>query len=79
MSLTKKNKTKKNRTKKNRTKAETENRVVIKNKSDKCSKFANSYNTFEDKFDLVYGDIVSSKDFNLEKMVLADLKKDVSP
>jgi putative endopeptidase len=81
MSLTKKNKIKQNRTKKNRTKTKTktENRVVIKNKSDKCNKFANSYNTFEEKFDLVYGDIVSSKDFNLEKMVLADLKKAVSP
>ena len=77
MTLTKKNKkTKRNKTKKQ---IKTENRLVVKKSNDKCVKFANSYNTFEDKFELVFGDIVNSKYFNLEKLVLADLKKAVSP
>ena len=77
MTLTKKTKkTKRNKTKKQ---IKTENRLVVKKSNDKCVKFANSYNTFEDKFELVFGDIVNSKYFNLEKLVLADLKKAVSP
>jgi len=77
MTLTKKTKkTKRNKTKKH---IKTENRLVVKKSNDKCVKFANSYNTFEDKFELVFGDVVNSKYFNLEKLVLADLKKAVSP
>ena len=70
MSLTRKNKTKKER--KNKTKRE-------KYKEDKCKHFFNAYNTFEDKFEKVYGDIFSSKDFDLEKMDIKELKKAVSP
>jgi hypothetical protein len=32
-------------------------------------------NTFEDKFEKVYGDIFSSEDFNLEKTDIKELKK----
>ena len=49
--------TKKNRHKKQKTKNKTE--------KNKCKMSFNSYNTFEDKIEKVYGDIFSSKDFNL--------------
>jgi len=69
MSFTKKNKQTK-KEKKNRTK---------KNLENKCKNFFNVYNTFEDKFEKVYGDIYSSKDFDLEKSDIQELKKAVSP
>ena len=67
MGLTKKNK----KNKKNKT-----NKEYQKNK---CQQFFNSYNTFEDKFEKIYGDIFSSEDFNLEKTDIKELKKAVSP
>jgi predicted metalloendopeptidase len=72
MSLTKKNrvKSKKIKYKKHKTK---------KNPIKDCSKTFNSYNTFEDKLEQVYGDIFSSEKFNLEKEDIKDLKKAVSP
>lgn len=70
MNLTKKNKTKKERKNKSKKEKYTEN---------KCQKFFNTYTTFEDKFEKVYGDIFSSKDFNLEKTDIQELKKAVSP
>lgn len=45
----------------------------------RCKEYQHSYNTFEDKIDKVYGDIFSSKDFNLEKTILKEIKKAVSP
>ena len=69
MSFTKKNKQSK-KEKKNKTK---------KNLENKCKNFFNVYNTFEDKFEKVYGDIFSSKDFDLEKSDIQELKKAVSP
>ena len=69
MSFTKKNKQSK-KEKKTKTK---------KNLENKCQKFFNVYNTFEDKFEKVYGDIFSSKEFNLEKSDIQELKKAVSP
>ena len=53
----------------------------IKNKTEKnkCKMSFNTYNTFEDKFEKVYGDIFSSKDFNLEKTIIKELKQAVSP
>ena len=63
--------TKKNRHKKQKTKQKTE--------KNKCKMNFNSYNTFEDKFEKVYGDIFSSKDFNLEKTIIKELKQAVSP
>jgi len=73
MSLTKKNKSKsrKIKHKSNKTKKERE--------QNKCKTFFNSYNTFEDKLEKVYGDIFSSEKFNLEKTDIKDLKKAVSP
>jgi len=66
MSLTKKNRHKKQK---------------IKNKTEKnkCKISFDTYNTFEDKFEKVYGDIFSSKDFNLEKTIIKELKQAVSP
>jgi putative endopeptidase len=69
MSFTKKNKQSK-KEKKNKTK---------KNLENKCQNFFNVYNTFEDKFEKIYGDIFSSKDFDLEKSDIQELKKAVSP
>jgi putative endopeptidase len=70
MSLTKKNKiyqkNKKQKTKK-------------KYYYDKCNTSFDTYNTFEDKFEKVYGDIFSSKDFDLEKTIVKELKQAVSP
>ena len=73
MSLTKKNKSKskKIKYKSNKTKKERQ--------QNKCKTFFNSYNTFEDKLEKVYGDIFSSEKFNLEKTDIKDLKKAVSP
>jgi putative endopeptidase len=53
----------------------------IKNKTEKnkCKISFDSYNTFEDKIEKVYGDIFSSKDFNLEKTIIKELKQAVSP
>ena len=68
MSLTKKNKTLKNR-----------NKTKKNYQENKCGTFFNSYNTFEDKLEKVYGDIFSSEKFNLEKLDIKDLKKAVSP
>ena len=62
---------KKKRHKKQKTKQKTE--------KNKCKMNFNSYNTFEDKFEKVYGDIFSSKDFNLEKTIIKELKQAVSP
>jgi len=70
MSLTKKNIAKR-KERKNKTKKEY--------KQTKCQNFFNSYDTFEDKFEKVYGDIFSSEDFNLEKTDIKELKKAVSP
>ena len=66
MTLTKKNKYKKQKTKN-------------KTEKNKCKMTFNSYNTFEDKFEKVYGDIFSSKEFNLEKTIIKELKQAVSP
>jgi len=63
MTLTKKNKYKKQN----------------KTHKNKCKMSFNTYNTFEDKFEKIYGDIFSSKDFNLEKTIIKDLKQAVSP
>jgi putative endopeptidase len=71
MSSTKKNKITK-RDKKNKTKKE-------KYLENKCANFFNTYTTFEDKFEKIYGDIFSSKEFNLEKTDIKELKKAVSP
>ena len=71
MNLTKKNKRTTTKTRKNKRKKE-----ILK---DKCNTFFNSYNTFEDKLEQVYGDIFSSEKFNLEKSDIRDLKKAVSP
>jgi putative endopeptidase len=73
MSLTKKHKSqsRKIRHKINKTKKERDH--------NKCRQFSNEYNTFEDKFEKVYGDIFSSEKFNLEKIDIKDLKKAVSP
>jgi putative endopeptidase len=73
MALTKKNKLKsrKLKHKNNKTKKERD--------QNKCKTFFNSYNTFEDKLEKVYGDIFSSEKFNLEKSDIKDLKKAVSP
>ena len=71
MNSTKKMKLSK-RNKRNKTKKE-------KHLENKCANFFNSYNTFEDKFEKIYGDIFSSKDFNLEKLDIKELKKAVSP
>ena len=67
--------TKKNRHKKQKTKNKTKN----KTEKNKCKMTFNSYNTFEDKIEKVYGDIFSSKDFNLEKTIIKELKQAVSP
>ena len=48
-------------------------------KKNKCETFFNTYNTFEDKLEKVYGNIFSSEKFNLEKIDIKDLKKAVSP
>jgi predicted metalloendopeptidase len=66
MSLTKKNRKQKNKTKKER-------------HQNKCNTSFDTYNTFEDKFEKVYGDIFASKDFNLEKTIIKELKQAVSP
>ena len=53
-----------------------------KNKTKKivnCKNDYRAYTKFEDKFDKIYGDINSSKDFNLEKIIISDLKKAVNP
>ena len=50
-----------------------------KSKKNNCDTFLNSYNTFEDKLEKVYGDIFSSEKFNLEKNDIKDLKKAISP
>ena len=71
MTLTKKKSKIKNKTKKNK-----EKKDVNKNN---CLSFFNTYNTFEDKLEKVYGDIFSSEKFNLEKIDIKDLKKAVSP
>lgn len=73
MSLTKKNKLKykKIKQKSNKTKKERE--------QNKCKTFFNSYNTFEDKLEKIYGEVFSSEKFNLEKTDIKDLKKAVSP
>lgn len=71
MKLTKKNQIYK-KERKNKTKKE-------KYLENKCQNFFNSYNTFEDKFEKIYGDIFSSKKFNLEKIDIKELKKAVSP
>ena len=67
--------TKKNRHKKQKTKQKTKN----KTEKNKCKISFDTYNTFEDKFEKVYGDIFSSKDFNLEKTIIKELKQAVSP
>ena len=67
MNITKKKKKSNDKTRKNKAKKE------------KCDTFFNSYNTFEDKLEKVYGDIFSSEKFNLEKIDIKDLKKAVSP
>jgi len=75
MSLTKKNKINhKNKNKIKRKKTKTKKII-----SDKCHNFFNTYNTFEDKIEKIYGDIFSSAKFNLEKIDIKDLKKAVSP
>jgi putative endopeptidase len=53
-----------------------------KNKTKKIVNCKNNYRAyikFEDKFDKIYGDMNSSKDFNLEKIIISDLKKAVNP
>ena len=45
----------------------------------RCKNYSHNYNTFEDKIDLVYGDIFASKDFNLEKTIIKELRQAVSP
>ena len=45
----------------------------------RCRNYNHNYNTFEDKIDLVYGDIFASKDFNLEKTIIKELRQAVSP
>ena len=50
-----------------------------KTQKEKCKNFFNSYETFEDKFEKIYGDIFASKDFNLEKDTIKELKQAVSP
>jgi predicted metalloendopeptidase len=69
------------KTKKLRTKRNTSTRRNKKRKEDdsRCKKYSNSFSTFEDKIDKIYGDIFSSKDFNLEKTIVSELKKAVSP
>ena len=67
--------TKKNRHKKQKTKQKTKN----KTEKNKCKISFNSYNTFEDKIEKVYGDIFSSKEFNLENTIIKELKHAVSP
>jgi predicted metalloendopeptidase len=74
MNLTKKKTKSNDKTRKNKTKKE-----VKELKKNKCDTFFNSYNTFEDKLEKVYGDIFSSEKFNLEKIDIKDLKKAVSP
>jgi predicted metalloendopeptidase len=69
-------KTKKVRTKKN---TSTRRNKKGKKEDDRCKKYSHTFNTFEDKIDKIYGDIFSSKDFNLEKTILRELKQAVSP
>ena len=74
MSLTKKNKTKKK---------ENKNKTKKDYQQNKCQKFFNSYNTFEDKFEKIYG-IFPSKEagigvFDLDKITIKELEKAVSP
>ena len=81
MNLTKKKKITRNKSKKNgRTKTTTK---VSENQQklicQKYNKMHNTYNTFEDKIDKIFGDVFSSKDFNIEKMIIADFKKAVNP
>lgn len=45
----------------------------------RCKNYSHHYNTFEDKIDLIYGDVFSSKDFNLEKTIIKELRQAVSP
>jgi len=67
-------------TKKNKiSKRGNKNKTSKKYHENKCANFFNTYSTFEDKFEKIYGDIFSSKDFNLEKTDIAELKKAVSP
>jgi putative endopeptidase len=85
MNLTKKNKKYKP---KNKTKTKTKHKTTLKkNISEKnqrliCKKYNkmnNSYNTFEDKIDKIFGDVFTSKTFNLEKSIIKDFKKAVNP
>ena len=54
------------------------NNKTKKNLTYICKKFPHKYDTFEDKFDKIYGDVFSSKHFNVENQILSDLKKFVS-
>jgi len=67
MTLTKKNKYNKQK------------KITNKTIRDNCKTYFNTYNTFEDKIEKIYGDIFSSKDFNLEKTIIKELKQAVSP
>ena len=75
MSLTKKIKIQKTKNKKDKNKT----KKAKKYHQTKCDTSFDTYNTFEDKFEKVYGDIFASKDFDLEKTIIKEIKQAVSP
>ena len=71
---------KKIRTKKNNTtRRHIKNKSIKKDHDERCKNYSHTFNTFEDKFEKIYGDIFSSKEFNLEKTIVNELKQAVSP
>jgi hypothetical protein len=74
-----KNKNTKNKTQKNKM---VKSSILINKKKDTCNNSKNNYETFEDKIEELFKtnniDIVSSS-YNLEKQIISDLKKAVSP
>jgi putative endopeptidase len=76
MSKTKTVRSKKNTTRHRNNK---KRKTVRKETGERCKTYSHTFNTFEDKIDKIYGDIFSSKDFNLEKTIVKELKQAVSP
>jgi predicted metalloendopeptidase len=79
MSLTKKIKIKIQKIKIQKTKNKNKTQKTKKYHQAKCDTSFDTYNTFEDKFEKVYGDIFASKDFDLEKTIIKEIKQAVSP
>jgi predicted metalloendopeptidase len=78
MSLTKKHKHKNNKSK-SKSKTNNKNKTTTRKHNTIDNNVCDTYTTFEDKIDKIYGDIFSSKEFDLEKTISKELKKAVSP